>query len=231
MEVRLDACIQCTRCVRACREVQVNDVIGFAGRGADAIIVFDMGDPMGESTCVACGECVQACPTGALLPKVPEWTRLGMNETVRGAAAAAAIAETAPGTEEYRPELADDVHATIETAHAGNAGRDLPLAVVDSLCPYCGVGCQAAFHVAENHIIKVEGRNGPSNLGRLCVKGRFGFDYVHHPQRLTKPLIRRTDVPKDAHNLPSPSDPMAAFREATWEEGARVRSDRFAKGT
>ncbi len=67
--VHLDACIQCTRCVRACREVQVNDVIGYAYRGADATPVFDLDDPMGASTCVACGECVQACPTGALLPK------------------------------------------------------------------------------------------------------------------------------------------------------------------
>ncbi len=67
--VHLDACIQCTRCVRACREVQVNDVIGYAERGADARIVFDLDDPMGTSTCVACGECVQACPTGALLPR------------------------------------------------------------------------------------------------------------------------------------------------------------------
>ncbi len=66
----LDACIQCTRCVRACREVQVNDVIGYAERGADARIVFDLDDPMGTSTCVACGECVQACPTGALLPRL-----------------------------------------------------------------------------------------------------------------------------------------------------------------
>ncbi|MEO5511814.1 MAG: formate dehydrogenase subunit alpha, partial [Longimicrobiales bacterium] len=185
MEVRLDACIQCTRCVRACREVQVNDVIGFAGRGADAIIVFDMSDPMGESTCVACGECVQACPTGALMPKVPEWTRLGTQ-----------LAATAPAP----------------------APVPLPLTVVDSLCPYCGVGCQTEFHVADNHIVKVDGRNGPSNLSRLCVKGRFGFDYVHHPQRLTKPLIRRSDVPKDAHNLVSPADPLSAFREATWEE-------------
>jgi formate dehydrogenase major subunit len=70
MEVQLDACIQCTRCVRACREVQVNDVIGFALRGADARPVFDIDDPMGESSCVACGECVQACPTGALMPRV-----------------------------------------------------------------------------------------------------------------------------------------------------------------
>ena len=67
--VRLDACIQCTRCVRACREVQVNDVIGYANRAHDAKIVFDFDDPMGHSTCVACGECVQACPTGALMPR------------------------------------------------------------------------------------------------------------------------------------------------------------------
>ena len=66
--VNLDACIQCTRCVRACREEQVNDVIGYAFRGADSQIVFDLDDPMGASTCVACGECVQACPTGALAP-------------------------------------------------------------------------------------------------------------------------------------------------------------------
>ncbi len=70
IEVRLEACIQCTRCVRACREVQVNDVIGYAYRGAAAFPVFDFDDPMGASTCVACGECVQACPTGALLPKL-----------------------------------------------------------------------------------------------------------------------------------------------------------------
>src|SRR5204862_441917 len=66
--VHLDACIQCTRCVRACRDVQVNDVIGLAYRGEHEKPVFDMDDAMGASTCVACGECVQACPTGALMP-------------------------------------------------------------------------------------------------------------------------------------------------------------------
>ena len=68
MSVNLDACIQCNRCVRACREEQVNDVIGYAFRGEHSKIVFDFDDPMGDSTCVACGECVQACPTGALMP-------------------------------------------------------------------------------------------------------------------------------------------------------------------
>jgi formate dehydrogenase major subunit len=148
MAVNLDACIQCTRCVRACREEQVNDVIGFALRGAHAKIVFDLDDPMGNSTCVACGECVQACPTGAL----------------------------APAKEAY-------LAPTDRT--------------VSSLCPYCGVGCQLTYHVKDNEIVRVEGRDGPANHDRLCVKGRFGFDYVHHPQRLTRPLIRKKGVPKD----------------------------------
>src|ERR1700730_9662758 len=68
MAVHLDACIQCNLCVRACREVQVNDVIGMAARGHLEKILFDFDAPMGDSTCVACGECVQACPTGALMP-------------------------------------------------------------------------------------------------------------------------------------------------------------------
>ena len=71
MSVNLDACIQCTRCVRACREEQVNDVIGYSWRGSHARITFDFDDPMGESTCVACGECVQACPRGPWL--LPSW--------------------------------------------------------------------------------------------------------------------------------------------------------------
>src|SRR3974377_2365904 len=81
MAVNLDVCIQCNLCVRACREVQVNDVIGMAGRGGTEKIVFDFDDPMGASTCVPCGECVQACPTGALMP-----SSLVGNDNVRAAA-------------------------------------------------------------------------------------------------------------------------------------------------
>src|SRR5262249_28065532 len=147
--VNLDACIQCTRCVRACREEQVNDVIGYAFRGSDSKIVFDLDDPMGASTCVACGECVQACPTGALMP-------------ARGVGLIAA----------------DNT--------------------VDSVCPYCGVGCQLTYHVKNNRILRVEGRDGPANEERLCVKGRYGFDYVHHPHRLTRPLVRKAGVAKSA---------------------------------
>ncbi len=174
MAVNLDACIHCTRCVRACREVQVNDVIGMAFRGARNKIVFDFDDPMGESTCVACGECVQACPTGALMP------------------------------------------ATL--VDAAGVKKPLQPKEVDSVCPYCGVGCLITYQVVENRIVAVKGKEGPANQGRLCVKGRFGFDYVTHPHRLTRPLIRKANAPKSADADLDPANPWTHFREATWDE-------------
>ena len=138
-------------------------------RGRDASIVFDQHDPMGESSCVACGECVQACPTGALAPK-------------------------------------------------GHIGSQVVDRKVDSVCPFCGVGCQLTYHVRDERIVFVEGRDGPANHGRLCVKGRYGFDYVHSPERLTRPLIRRDGAAKGASLPFDPANPLANFREASWEE-------------
>ena len=174
--VNLDACINCNLCVRACREVQMNDVIGMAYRGHGAKVVFDFDDPMGTSTCVACGECVQACPTGALME--------------------ASLIDKATGK---RTEYEDKT--------------------VDTICPYCGVGCQTSVHVKDNRVLYVDGRNGPANENRLCVKGRFGFDYIHHPDRLTKPLIRREGQAKRECLIPRTRDEiMEVFREATWDE-------------
>ena len=182
MAVNLDACIQCNRCVRACREEQVNDVIGYAMRGAHSAIVFDLEDPMGDSSCVACGECVQACPTGALMPK----TQIGS-------------------------QVVDKK--------------------VDSVCPFCGVGCLLTYNVKDNKIVSVDGRDGPANHDRLCVKGRFGFDYAHSPQRLTVPLIRRAGVAKDPDALQAlnrdTGDWSAVFREASWEEALAMSAARF----
>jgi len=173
IDVHLDACIQCTRCVRACREEQVNDVIGYAFRGGHSKIVFDLDDPMGNSTCVACGECVQACPTGALTP-------------ARGV-------------------------ATVQAQKT-----------VDSVCPYCGVGCQLTYHVRDNRILFVQGNDGPANSSRLCVKGRYGFDYVQHRHRLTRPLIRKPGIPKHKDFTVDPERWSDVFREATWEEALDV---------
>ena len=78
------------------------------------------------------------------------------------------------------------------------SGSSKPDKNVDSLCPYCGVGCQLTYNIKDNEILYVEGRDGPANHNRLCVKGRYGFDYVHHKHRLTRPLIRKPGVPKRA---------------------------------
>ena len=182
MSVNLDACISCGLCVRACREVQVNDVIGMAGRGHDAFPTFDISDPMGASSCVACGECVQACPTGALMPA-----------------------------------------SVVDDAQQGDS-KDFD-SETESVCPFCGVGCKVSLKVKDGKVKYVEGINGPANEGRLCVKGRFGFDYIHHPHRLTKPLIRRADAPAKGLNV-DPGNLATHFREATWEEAL----DLAAKG-
>ncbi|MGH7003647.1 MAG: 2Fe-2S iron-sulfur cluster-binding protein, partial [Alphaproteobacteria bacterium] len=181
MRVNLDACIHCNLCVRACREVQVNDVIGMANRGHGAKIVFDFDDPMGGSTCVACGECVQACPTGALME-------------------ASLLNDTGTRT----------VWADKE---------------VKSVCPYCGVGCQITYNLKDDKIVSVEGRAGPANENRLCVKGRFGFDYVSHAERLTRPLIRKAGVPKHGEMRMDPSRPLDYFREASWDEALTAAAD------
>ena len=186
MRVNLQSCINCNLCVVACREVQVNDVIGMANRGSDSKVVFDFDDPMGDSTCVNCGECVQACPTGALMPS----------------------------------------SVTSEEGKGDSADFDRK---VDSVCQYCGVGCQLTYHVKDERIVYVDGRDGPANQSRLCVKGRFGSDYIHHGDRLTKPLIRIEGARKGIHNDFDPAKPLTHFREASWEEALDFAANGFVK--
>ena len=184
MRVNLQSCINCNLCVRACREVQVNDVIGMANRGSDSKVVFDFDDPMGDSTCVTCGECVQACPTGALMPSA----------------------------------------VTSEDGIGDSADID---SKIDSVCQYCGVGCQLTYHVKDERIVYVEGRDGPANQNRLCVKGRFGSDYIHHGDRITQPLIRLEGAKKGIHGDFDPAKPLTHFREASWEEALDLAANGF----
>ena len=203
-----DACILCDRCVRACDDIQGNDVIGRSGKGYSTRIAFDLNDPMGASSCVTCGECVAACPTGALTNKPIH------DVPIR------------PRTE---------------------------LDAVESVCPYCGVGCALTYFVDRERgaIAFAEGRDQPGSQGRLCVKGRYGWDYAASPQRLTTPLIRREDsYPKGPLSAdvrgeeevgrkgrkgrrPGGLVPMEEvlphFREATWEEALDLVARRLTR--
>jgi len=191
------ACILCDRCVRACDEVQSNEVITRSGKGYRAKIAFDLDLPMGSSSCVSCGECMDACPTDALVNKT-------LSAPIR------------------RPEA---------------------LKQVETLCPYCGVGCSVTAHVDEgaNKIAWIDGRDSRVSDRRLCVKGRYGFDYSSHAQRLTRPLIRREgSYPKGALSgaartrqgkrpggLVDYAEVMPHFREASWDEALDVVARRL----
>ena len=221
--VDLNACILCDRCIRACDDVQVNDVIGRTGKGCETGIAFDNGLPLGGSSCVSCGECVATCPTGALTDKrLVDAAENGSDAAVDGPDSAA------NGTEETDPDAALDGPGTRR---------------VDSICPYCGVGCGISYHVRNGRIEGVTGRDDTHTEGRLCVKGRYGYDYTHHPQRLTKPLVRREDAypkrPLSAdfedyrdfrRSLRSPewNDRIReVFREADWDEALDLAARRL----
>jgi len=200
IEVNHQACIMCDRCVRACDEIQSNEVIGRTGKGYTARIGFDLDDPMGQSTCVTCGECVAACPTGAIVNK--------------------------PIVVPVRPRS--------------------ELKSVDTVCPYCGVGCALTYHVdrERNAISFADGREQPGSKRRLCVKGRYGWDYASSPQRLTTPLIRReesypkgplsSDVKGEGRGRRKPGglvdydEVLPHFREASWEEALDVVAGRLS---
>jgi formate dehydrogenase major subunit len=195
------ACILCDRCIRGCDDIQSNEVIGRTGKGYTARIAFDLDNPMGQSTCVSCGECVAVCPTGALVNK--------------------------PIAAPIRPPA--------------------ELKQVPSVCPYCGVGCALTFHVDEkaNRVVYAEGRAQPGSQQRLCVKGRYGWDYATHAQRLTVPLIRKKefypkgalskDVKGDHDGRRKPGglvdydEVMPAFREASWDEALDLVAKSLSK--
>lgn len=159
-------CILCKRCVVACNDIVDNGVLGLGQRGSETVIVCDNDKPMGESSCVQCGECVQRCPVGALIEK-----------------------------------------------KAVGKARSWETKKVRTTCTYCGVGCQLNLHMKGEEIVKVTGvEKALPNDGRLCVKGRFGYDFIYSDERLTSPLIKEKD---------------GSFREASWDEALDLVANKF----
>ncbi|MDK2977920.1 MAG: hypothetical protein PWP52_634 [Bacteroidales bacterium] len=160
-------CIKCFRCIKACDEVQGKNVLSFSERGITSHIIAGF-DQWSESECDGCGECVQLCPTGALVEK-PHRDKIQL----------------------------DKIEKKVKTT-----------------CPYCGVGCQIELLIQNGRIVRSNGVEGVwPNDGRLCVKGRFGNDYVHSPERLTKPLIKRN----------------GKFEEASWDEALDLIAQKFTE--
>jgi formate dehydrogenase alpha subunit len=158
-------CIKCYRCVKACDELQEKHVLDMAERSLETRVWPGLSGIWKESACDGCGECIQACPVGALYEK-----------------------------------------------DAVGKGRTWELTKTDTVCEYCGVGCLITVYTKNNRIVKVKGKDGPASRGRLCIKGRFGHQYLTK-SRLTSPLIRKNGV----------------FKEASWDEAIDYVANTFSR--
>ena len=159
-------CIECGRCVAACHNLVVNEVLDLRLRNGRTRVICDSDLPMGASSCVQCGECVQVCPVGALIER-----------------------------------------------KAIGKGRPYEVTKVRTTCPYCGVGCQQELHMNGDQIVRIKGVEGAKpNDGHLCVKGRYGYDFIYSKERLTTPLIK---------------DAKGEFQEATWDDALDLVADKF----
>jgi len=201
-----DQCILCGRCVEACQNLQVNETLSIRWEDKHPRVLWDGGAPIGESSCVSCGHCVTVCPCNALMEKsmlgeagyltaLPKQTLNDMIEVVKA----------------IEPEVG--YGAILKLSETEATMRKSHTKITKTVCTYCGVGCSFDIWTKDRHILKVEPAHGPANGVSTCIKGKFGWDYVNSPARLTKPLIREGDK----------------FREATWDEALNLVARRFAE--
>lgn len=201
-----DQCILCGRCVEACQSLQVNETLSIRWEDAHPRVLWDGGAPIGESSCVSCGHCVTVCPCNALMEKsmlgeagyftaLPKSALNDMIDVVKG----------------IEPEVG--YGAILQVSEMESTMRESHTKRTKTVCTYCGVGCSFDIWTKGRHILKVEPADGPANGVSTCIKGKFGWDYVNSPDRLTKPLIREGDV----------------FREASWDEALGLVARRFSE--
>jgi formate dehydrogenase major subunit len=201
-----DQCILCGRCVEACQNLQVNETLSIRWEDEHPRVLWDGGASIDESSCVSCGHCVTVCPCNALMEKsmlgeagfftaLPERAREGMIEVIKG----------------IEPETG--YGAVMKLSEIEAAMRAAQVKRTKTVCTYCGVGCSFDIWTKGRHILKVEPADGPANGVSTCIKGKFGWDFVNSPSRLTTPLIREGDH----------------FREASWDEALDLVARRFTE--
>src|SRR5271168_1780219 len=201
-----DQCILCGRCVEACQNVEVNETLSIRWEDPHPRVLWDGGAKIGESSCVSCGHCVTVCPCNALMEKsmlghagfltrIPKRALNGMIDLVKG----------------IEPDTG--YGAILKVSEAESAMRESRIRRTKTVCTYCGVGCSFDIWTKDRHILKVAPEHGPANGISTCIKGKFGWDFVNSPDRLTTPLIREG----------------GKFREATWDEALDLVGRRFAE--
>lgn len=201
-----DQCLLCGRCVEACQNVQVNETLSINWEDEHPRVLWDGGSTIGESSCVSCGHCVTVCPCNALMEKsmlghagflssIPKKTLKGMINVIK----------------EVEPEAG---YGTIlKLSEAESAMRESRIRRTKTVCTYCGVGCSFDVWTKDRHILKIAPEHGPTNGISTCIKGKFGWDFVNSPDRLTTPLIREKDK----------------FRQASWDEALALIARRLSE--
>jgi formate dehydrogenase major subunit len=200
-----DQCILCGRCVEACQNVEVNETLSIRWEDPHPRVLWDGGSTIQESSCVSCGHCVTVCPCNALMEKsmlghagfftsMRKSTLEGMINVVKGVEP-----ETGFGT-------------ILRVSEAEEAMREHRIRRTKTVCTYCGVGCSFDVWTKDRHILKIAPEHGPANGISTCVKGKFGWDFVNSPDRLTTPLIREGDT----------------FRQASWDEALALVARRLS---
>jgi len=201
-----DQCILCGRCVEACQNVEVNETLSINWEDPNPRVLWDGGATIGESSCVSCGHCVTVCPCNALMEK----SMLGHAGflTTLSKSVLSGMINVVKGVE---PEVG--FGPIMKLSEAEHAMREHRIRRTKTVCTYCGVGCSFDVWTKDRHILKVAPEHGPANGISTCIKGKFGWDFVNSPDRLTTPLIREGD----------------GFRSASWEEALGVVAKKFSE--
>jgi formate dehydrogenase major subunit len=199
-----DQCILCGRCVEACQNVQVNETLSINWEDHNPRVLWDGGSTIGLSSCVSCGHCITVCPCNALMEK----SMLGHAGFLTGLSKPV-LDGMIDVVKDIEPQTGFGPILRVSEAEA--AMRESRTRRTKTVCTYCGVGCSFDLWTRDRHILKVEPAEGPANGISTCVKGKFGWDFINAPDRLTKPLIRNGDE----------------FREASWDEALNLVASKF----